>query len=102
MTKASKKDVVLDRILYIHYSVYIQKNQDEMLALINSGSEINPITPVYVSKLGLKVCPTNVRVQKVDGFTLEIFGMVLASSQVEDKLERSIFPKRPSWWLTPV
>ena len=33
----------------------------------------------YVLKLRLKVCPTNIEVQKIDDFTLKTFEMVLAS-----------------------
>ena len=47
--------------------------------------------PAYASRLGLQVYRTNIRAQKVDDFTLEIFGMVLASFQVEDKLEKARF-----------
>ena len=91
MTKASKKDVILDRILCIHYLVSSWKDQDEMLALINLESEVNAMTSLYASKLGLKVCPTNIGAQKVDGSTLKIFGMVLASFQAEDKLRKTHF-----------
>ena len=35
--------------------------------------------PMYASKLGFKVCPTSIKVQKFDSSNLEIFGMVLAS-----------------------
>ena len=49
------------------------------------------MTPGYASKLGLKVCPTNVGAQKINGFTFETFEMVLASFQVEDKLGRPWF-----------
>ena len=91
MTKASKEDVVLDRVLCIHYPVCFRKDQDEVPALINSGSEVNAMTPTYTSKIGLTVRPTNVGAQKVDGSTLETFGMVLASFQVEDKLGRARF-----------
>ena len=49
------------------------------------------MTPGYASKLGLKVRPTDVGAQKIDGSTLETFGMVLASFQVEDTLGRARF-----------
>ena len=49
------------------------------------------MTSELVSKLGLKVCPTNVGVQKIDGSTLEMLGMVLASFQVEDMLGKTWF-----------
>ena len=45
----------------------------------------------YVLKLGLKVRPTNVKAQKIDGSTLQTFEMVLASFQVEDTLRRARF-----------
>ena len=44
------------------------------------------MTPAFASKLGLKVCSTDVKAQKIDGSTLQTFGMVLASFQVEGKL----------------
>ena len=91
MTKASKKNVVLDRVPYIHYPVCFRKDQEEVLALIDLLSEVNVMTPTYASKLGLTVRPTNVGAQKVDGSTLETFGMVLASFQVENKLRRAHF-----------
>ena len=50
-----------------------------MQALIDSSSKVNAITLGYALKLGLKICFTNVKTQKIDGSTLEIFGIVLAS-----------------------
>ena len=49
------------------------------------------MTPAYASRLGLRVHRTNIGAQKIDGSTLETFGMVLASFQVEDKLRRIRF-----------
>ena len=49
------------------------------------------MTLAYASKLGLKVHPTNVKAQKIDGSTLKTFGIVLASFQVKDKLGRARF-----------
>lgn len=40
----------------------------------------------YTLKLGLKVCFTNVKTQKIDSSILKIFRMVLTSFQIEDKL----------------
>ena len=45
----------------------------------------------YASKLGFKLYPTDVGVQKIDGSILKIFRMVLASFQVKDKLGRARF-----------
>lgn len=44
------------------------------------------ITPAHAAKLGLIIYHTNVEAQKIDDFIFQIFGMVLTSFQVEDKL----------------
>ena len=49
------------------------------------------MTLAYASGLGLRVYRIDVGAQKIDGSILEIFGMVLASFQVEDKLGRIRF-----------
>lgn len=49
------------------------------------------MTSAIAAKLSLKVRAINMRAQKIDGFTFEIFGMVLASFQVENKLGQSRF-----------
>ena len=49
------------------------------------------MNPAYASRLGLRVHRTDIGAQKIDGSTLETFGMVLASFQVEDKLGRARF-----------
>ena len=46
---------------------------------MDSGSELNAMTPVYASKLGLKVNLTNIGAQIVDGSTLNTFKIVLAN-----------------------
>ena len=43
------------------------------------------MSPTYAKRLGLKTWETNVGAQKIDGSTLETFGMVIADFQVEDK-----------------
>ena len=53
--------------------------------MLNSGSEVNTISPVYAKILGLKTRKTNVGAQKIDCFALETFEMVIADFQVEDK-----------------
>lgn len=49
------------------------------------------MTPASALKLGLKVCFTKIRVRKIDGSTFEIFGIVLASVQVENYFEKARF-----------
>ena len=55
-------------------------------ALINSGSEVNAMTPAYAKKLGLRIWKTDVGAQKIDGSSLDTFKMVIASFEVIDKL----------------
>ena len=49
------------------------------------------MTPAYTLKLDLRAYHTNVGAQKIDGSTLQTFGIVLANFQVEDKLRRTRF-----------
>ena len=63
MTEASKKDdnMTLSKIPCIHYPLCFQKdNQKKVQALINSGSDVNTMTPAYALKLGLQVRQTDV------------------------------------------
>ena len=92
MTEASKEGhVSLEWVLCIYYPFYFRKNTIGVRALIDSGSEVNAIIPAYTSKLGLKVYSIDVGAQKIDVSTLEIFRIVLASFQVEDKFRRARF-----------
>ena len=54
-------DIILDRVLYIHYPLRFRKDKKiETRALIDSGSKINAMIPVYALKLGLGVYHSNV------------------------------------------
>ena len=44
------------------------------------------MTLAYLAQLGLKVQKTNVGAQKIDGFLLETYGMVIAVFQIINKL----------------
>ena len=87
----TNKEVTLERVLCVHYPLRFRKDTADVRALIDSGSEVNAMTPAYASKLGLRVRHTDVGAQKIDGSTLQTFGMVLANFQVEDKLGRTRF-----------
>ena len=84
----SDEEVVI-RVLCIYYPVRFQEEQ--VRALLNSGSEVNAMNPDYARKLGLKIRRTNIGAQKIDGSALETFGMVIADFQVEDKANRPRF-----------
>ena len=79
VTEASQEDVVLDRVPCICYPIRFKKSEVQVQALLDSGSEVNAMTPGYALKLGLKVRPTDVGAQKINGSTFKTFGMVLAS-----------------------
>ena len=88
VTEASGKEVVV-RVACIHYPVQFQEEQ--VKALLDSGSEVNVMSPAYTKRLGLKIRKTNVGAQKIDGSALETFGMVIADFQVEDNGRRPRF-----------
>ena len=92
VTETSKEDdVTLEQVPCVHYLLRFRKDTTDVKALINSGSEVNAMTPTYTSKLSLRVYHTDVGAQKIDGSTLQMFGMVLANFQVKDKLGRTRF-----------
>ena len=95
MSAASKnapKVGVLDRVSCICYSVQFHKDKGkDVLALLNSKSEVNAITPASAAYLGLRMRGINVSVQKIDGSSLVIYGMVVIVFQIVNKLGRSWF-----------
>ena len=89
--KASKVRV-FDRVSCICCLVQFRKNKGKnILALLDSGSKENAMTPVYAAHLSLKVRVINVGAQKIDGFSLVTYCMVLAAFQFDNKLGRSWF-----------
>ena len=74
----TNKEVTLEQVPCIHYLLHFWKNTVGVRALVDLGSEVNAMTPTYIAKLGLKVRKTNIGAQKIEGSTLETFGMVLA------------------------
>lgn len=93
VTEINKK-VVLKRILYIHYLFRFCKNKkNKIQVLIDSGSEVNAIISTYVAKPGPKFCCINIKAEKINGSIFNIFGIILTSFQVENKLGRVCFFK---------
>ena len=74
----------LKGVLYIKYSIQFQAQQVE--ALINSGSEVNAMTPTFVANLGLSTQPTNDGAQKIDDSSLKTYGMTIAGFSIQDRL----------------
>lgn len=52
--------VILKKISYIYYQLRFRKDTLEVKALLNFNSKVNAITPAYATKLGSKVCFTNI------------------------------------------
>ena len=91
-TDASKMRV-LDRVACIYYPVQFCMNKGkDILALLNSGSEVNAMTLAYTAYLSLIVTVTNVGAQKINRSSLATYGMVITAFQVVDKLG-------PSWFF---
>ena len=59
-TSMENNPLVLDWVPCICYPIWFKKSKVQIRALINSGSEINAMTPEYFLKLGRKIRPTNV------------------------------------------
>ncbi len=85
-----KTEEELERVSYIWYFV-ILKNQIE--AILNSGSKVNALSPVFASQLSLKIRKTNVEAQKIDGTTLKTYGMVVSIFFMSDKDDKERFFK---------
>ena len=49
------------------------------------------MNPAFAQKLGLYIQKTNVGAQKIESFALEIFGIVIADLEIEDKTSKSRF-----------
>ena len=71
------------RVLCIRYLINFEEKS--VLALLNSGSEVNSLHLAFVKELGLSIRPTDVGVQKIDGTMLKTYKMVVAALSVEDK-----------------
>lgn len=57
----TKINPIFERLSYIYQPVQFKKNQIKIWALIDFRNDINAITFIYVSKLGLKICFIDVR-----------------------------------------
>ena len=93
MTVASMEaPTPLRRVPCIDYPVSFRKDPaGPVSALIDSGSEVNAMHPDYAKKLGLDIRKTDVGAQKIDGTTLETFGMVIAAFSVHDRARKVRF-----------
>ena len=71
---------VLDKVFCVCYSIQFHKDKNkDVLALLDSGSEINAITPAYTAYLGLKVRVTNADEQKINKSLLATYNIVIVA-----------------------
>ncbi len=80
----------LERVPCIRYLVTFK---DQTEALLDSGSEVNAMSQAFAQQLGLKIRKTNVEAQKINGTTLETYGMVVSTFSMTDKDGRERFFK---------
>lgn len=81
----------LQYVFYIQYTVQFEKNQLKIQLLLNSGSEVNIMTPIFASKLGLPTQKTNIVAQKIDDLALPTYEMPIAGFSVYNKLGKVWF-----------
>lgn len=83
---ANSRVKVLQQVLCICYLV--QFKQELIQVLLNLGSKVNAIIPVYVAKLNLTIQKIDINAQKIDGSTLATYKMVIVRLSVYDKFEK--------------
>lgn len=66
---------VLQQVPYIQYPVQFQ-DEHKFRALINSGSEVNAMTPAYAANLGLFIRSIDIVAQIIDGLALITYVMI--------------------------
>ena len=75
----------------IRYPITFRKKSLRVLALLDSGSEVNAIHPTFARELGLPIKTMDVGAQKIDGTMLNPFGMVVIAFSVTDKANQVRF-----------
>ena len=81
----------LTRIPCIRYPITFRKKSVPLLALFNSGSEVNAIYPTFARELGLSIRTTNIGAQKIDGTMLNTFRMVVVAFSMTNKANQVKF-----------
>ena len=89
---SKKREEKLKRVFCIWYPG-ILKNQNQTKALLNSKSEVNAMNLAFTSQLDPRIWKINVGTQKIDGTTLETYGIVIFIFFLLDKDDRETFFK---------
>ena len=85
---SEKKKEQLERVPCIWYPITFK---DQTEALLDLGSEVNAMSQAFAHQLGFTIWKTNIGAQKIDGTTLETYGMVVTTVFVLDKDGRERF-----------
>ncbi len=91
MTSTSMTEKIEEKLEQVPCICYLVTFKDQTKALLDSKSEVNTMSQTFAQQLGLKICKTNVGVQKIDGTTLEIYKIVVSTFSVLDKDGRERF-----------
>ena len=83
----------LTRVLCIWYPITFRKKSVSILALFDSGSDVNAIHPTLAQKLRLPVRPIDMEAQKIDGTIFDTFWMVVTTFSVMNKANQVRFFK---------
>ena len=77
------------QVSYICYPIIFRKKS--VLALFNLSSKVNVVYPIFAKELGLFIRSIDVRAQKIDGTTLDTYGMVVAAFLMKNKANQVKF-----------
>ena len=81
----------LQHVPCIRYPVQFQANQ--VGALIDSGSKVNVMTSAFIVQLGLSIRATGIGVQKIVGFALKMYSMIITGFSIQDNIGKIRFFK---------
>ena len=84
----------LARVPCIRYLITFWKKFVCILVLFDLGNEVNVIHSTFAQKLRLPIRPTDVRAQKIDDTTLDIYKMVVTAFSMMDKANQLRFFKK--------
>lgn len=79
---------------YVSYPVWFQGGQAiEDKALTDFNSKINIMNPAFRVQLSRFIWPIDIDAQKIDGFALKTYNIVIVGFSIQDKLDRIWFFK---------
>ena len=80
---------ILAQFPYILYPINFREKS--ILALFNSDSKVNAVHLTFAKELDLPIRSTDIKVQKIDGTTLDTYGMIVTAFLVTNKTNQVWF-----------